>query len=525
MIYTLVHGKNCKDFVRIDDIKTKQDFEIHDLIKSVLTRKEYKPFIQSFNKTITESYLFNDIYFPVQFWHDVKTKVREIYGIDITLNGDYTGVPNVIEREQFDMFVSSLKLPPKYQTDSETYKYQQDCVYNVLTNKIGLIEIGTSGGKTFITYLYVRYILEHYTNWVTTTSREIKSNLQKGNRTEEADKILVIVPSKQLAIQLKQDFEEYSSLEEKKVIVESIFAGAKKTNNAHVICGTYQTLCNYEPDFFEGFRYIICDELHRAKAFSIKSEIYGKIRNADFYFGMTGTLPKYNTLDYLHITAMFGNKLYEKSVRSLIDDGISVDVDMNIIRIQYEGDDADYSLALRERGIIGTEKYRAEKEFFQSNEKRNALIIKLLKHYNSNALILVDTLSYCDNLYDLLVGAFGDSREIHIINGQVKNRQEIIDKMKQAKSDFILIGTYGTMSTGVSIPSIEQIYFVDGGKSEIRIRQSIGRGIRLNPGKEKCKVFDFFDDLKGSSFQKHARERLRIYKEQKLPFKITTTTI
>ena len=226
MIYTLVHGKNCKDFVRIDDIKTKQDFEIHDLIRQVLTRKEYKPFIQSFNKTITESYLFNDIYFPVQFWHDVKTKVREIYGIDITLNGDYAGVPNVIEREQFDMFVSSLKLPPKYQTDSETYKYQQDCVYNVLTNKIGLIEIGTSGGKTFITYLYVRYILEHYTNWATTTSREIKNNLQKGNRPEEADKILVIVPSKQLAIQLKQDFEEYSSLEEKKVIVESIFAGA-----------------------------------------------------------------------------------------------------------------------------------------------------------------------------------------------------------------------------------------------------------------------------------------------------------
>lgn len=524
MTFTLIHGKNCKDFVRIDDIKTKQDFEIHDLIKSVLTRKEYKPFIQSFNKTISESYLFNDIYFPIQFWNDVKTKVHGIYSIDIELIKDYGDVPNVIEREQFDMFVSSLKLPSKYQIDSETYKYQQDCVFNVLTNKIGLIEIGTSGGKTFITYLYIRYILEHYTNWAKSSRKEINDSLQNGNRPEIADKILVIVPSKQLAIQLKQDFEEYSSLEEKKVIVESIFSGSKKTDAAHVLCGTYQTLCNYEVDFFEGFRFVICDELHRAKAYSIKSEIFGKIRNADFFFGMTGTLPKYNTLDYLHITAMFGTKLYEKTVRSLIDDGVSVDVDMNIIRIQYNSD-ADYSMILRENGIIGTEKYRAEKEFFQSNKKRNAIIVKLLSHFNSNALILVDTLSYCDLLYDLLVDAFGDKKEIHIINGQVKNRQEIIDKMKQAKSDFILIGTYGTMSTGVSIPSIEQIYFVDGGKSEIRIRQSIGRGIRLNPGKEKCKVFDFFDDLAGSSFQKHARERLRIYKEQKIPFKITQTTI
>ena len=519
MDFSLVHGKNCKEFVKIENILTPTDRKIYEIIRSVLTRKEYKPFLQTFNKTISDTYLFYDVYFPLQFWNDVTKAIKNIMNIDLVLNKDYEDVPNPIERELFDLFVHSLKLPEKYQIDSETYKYQQDSVYNALTNKIGLIEIATSGGKTFITYLYIRFILEHYTNWAKSSRKAISES-----KSETADRILVIVPSKQLAIQLKQDFEEFSSLEEQKVIVESIFSGSKKTENAHVLCGTYQTLCNYDQEFFDGFRFIICDELHRAKAYSIKSEIYGKIRNADFFFGMTGTLPQYKTLDYLHITAMFGSKLYEKSVRSLIDEGVSVDIDLNVIQINY-GEDKDFSQQLRESGIIGSEKYRAEKAFFQSHEKRNSIILKLLEHFKSNALILVDTLSYCDEIYDMLVGAFGNDREIHIINGQVKNRQEIIDKMKQAESGFILIGTYGTMSTGVSIPSIEQIYFIDGGKSEIRIRQSLGRGIRLNPGKSKCMVFDFYDNLSGSSFKKHAMERMRIYKEQQIPFKLKQITI
>lgn len=53
------------------------------------------------------------------------------------------------------------------------------------------------------------------------------------------------------------------------------------------------------------------------------------------------------------------------------------------------------------------------------------------------------------------------------------------------------------MSTGVNIPNIMAIHFPDGGRSKIRIKQSVGRGVRLHPKKEFLTVFDYQDQMKG----------------------------
>lgn len=486
-------------------IETTQDFEMFKLIESVLKRKEFKPFLQSFNKNIEASFLFHGTFFPIQFWQDVCDMIKGYYNFEPELINSQLMYYEQLDEEMFQVFLDNLKLPEKYDVTSDKYKYQRDSAYLALKNKIGRIEVGTSGGKTFITYLYCRYALQ---------------NIAK----DENQKILIIVPSKILAKQLADDFNEYQSLEDDKIIVQSIFSGAKKVQNAQVVCGTYQSLSDYDKDYFDEFMFVVCDELHRAKAYSIKKEIFDKITYAEWFFGMTGTTPAYKTLDYLNIVSMFGGVLVKRDVRTLIDEGISVPVDITVIEIKYLNDKS-YSKSLLESGIGGTEKYRAEKHWFQNHPKRNLIIIKLLSHFDSNALILVDTVEYCYLLRDMLKEHFNDTRQIEIINGSVKNRDEILTNMKQTSSGFILIGTYGTMSTGVSIPNIEQLYFVDGGKSEIRIRQSLGRGIRLSPGKTSCKVFDFYDNMQASSFKKHAMYRMSIYKEQQLPFKIKTVNI
>ena len=68
---------------------------------------------------------------------------------------------------------------------------------------------------------------------------------------------------------------------------------------------------------------------------------------------------------------------------------------------------------------------------------------------------------------------------------------------------------------------------MDGGKSDIRIRQSIGRGIRLSPktGKTHCEIFDFWDNMPSSSFNSHAKYRIGIYKEQEIPYKIVNVKL
>jgi superfamily II DNA or RNA helicase len=149
-----------------------------------------------------------------------------------------------------------------------------------------------------------------------------------------------------------------------------------------------------------------------------------------------------------------------------------------------------------------------------------------LNNFTGNSLILVDTVEYCEKLKNFLQ-PLCEGWEFEIIHGKIdtNERSTILYDMKNSKSHYCLIGTYGTLSTGISIKNLENIYFPDGGKSEIRIRQSLGRGMRLFPTKEFCNVFDFHDMMKMSSFLNHSKERLRIYKEQQFPYKISNVSI
>jgi superfamily II DNA or RNA helicase len=237
---------------------------------------------------------------------------------------------------------------------------------------------------------------------------------------------------------------------------------------------------------------------------------------------MSGTVPKYNTLDYINILSIFGQKLLVKTTKQIIDDQLATPVQIEIIKIEYN-EDANYSEDLKANGIVGIEKYREEKRFFQTNKDRNKLILKILKAYSGSTLILVDTIDYVDLLENLLLEEI-KGRNINKIYGQTKDREVIFESMRNNDTD-IIIATYGTMSTGISIKNLEYIMFVDGGKSEIRIRQSIGRGLRISPKKELCTVFDFQDYLKGSAFLNHARARNKIYKEQQIPVNITKVII
>lgn len=504
MEFKVIEGKNFKNFILIKNIITKQDFEIYDIIIKVLSRTEYKPFVQGFNKTLSYSYLFNDYIFPAQFWSDVKKQVSNFTN-DIYLENEEILTQNDFNRDEFDIWLNNLKFPDFIDTKGEDYLYQRDSVFLGLSNKIGRIEVATSGGKTFITYLYCKYIIDNNV------------------LNEKNNKILIVVPSKTLCTQLKADFEDYNKFIERKLSVETIYAGSKRLLDADIVVGTFQSLGNYDNEYFEEFGCWVCDELHRAKAYTIRNEIYAKLVNCEYFFAMTGTTPKYSTLDYLHIVSMFGPELVKKTAKENIENGVSTPIFINAIQINYINDKY-YSKQFIEQGIVGIEKFKLEKEYFHNNIDRTNLIAKLLNKIFGNSLILVDTIDYCYMLKDFLSEKCNDWK-FEIIYGETKNRDEIIDEMRNTIDKYCIIATYGTMSTGVSIKNIANIYFPDGGKSEIRIRQSLGRGMRLFPTKEVCNIFDFQDQMMNSAFKSHAKERMRIYREQGFPVKIINVNI
>ena len=87
---------------------------------------------------------------------------------------------------------------------------------------------------------------------------------------------------------------------------------------------------------------------------------------------------------------------------------------------------------------------------------------------------------------------------------------------------------YGTFSTGISIKNIHNIFFTESFKSEVIIRQSIGRGLRKHISKNIVKIYDFIDDLRYTKngheslnyIYRHGIERRKIYKEEKFPFEV-----
>lgn len=538
MKFKFLCGKNHKDFVKMTDLVTKEDFDLYNVIKEVLYRKEYMPFVKANydNKWVEHSYLFNDYIFPFQFWGDVervcKTLPHLIPESEVILQDDprKTGYYSQLKREDYEAWLKSLKIPDDISLDREEYSYQPESVFRGINNHVARISVATSGGKTFLTYLYCKCLID-----------VIKTS----------GRILIIVPSKLLCKQLKDDFAHYDEKNDNKILVETIYSNSKRIAGAKVVCGTYQSLKNYDVDYFDDFTVCICDELHRAKAYSIRNEIYSKIHNADYFFGMTGTFPPYKSLDYLHIVSMFGEEVVKVTVKQLIDNNIANNVNIKSIQITYfnsdknnpkdkvssfdeildnfpeicpeyfdkHQDECSDEESLREFLEVlkqdPNKRYYAEKTYFQYNLRRTAIIAKLINMFDENSIIFVDTIAYCDELYDFLTRRCPD-RHFEIIHGTVKDRDGIIQRMRETPNKFVLIATYGTMSTGVSIKNLTNAYIVDGGKSTIRIKQSMGRLMRMLDDKHTSKIFDFYDNIPSTAFRRQAMERLKIYKNEKL---------
>lgn len=113
---------------------------------------------------------------------------------------------------------------------------------------------------------------------------------------------------------------------------------------------------------------------------------------------------------------------------------------------------------------------------------------------------------------------------------KIKKISKAIDKEVDSK---ILVASYGTCSTGLNLKNIHNIVFVESFKSDIIIKQSIGRGLRKNENKDSVEIYDIVDDIRcneeGHKWQnyiyRHGIERRRIYEEENFPYDIKNINI
>lgn len=110
---------------------------------------------------------------------------------------------------------------------------------------------------------------------------------------------------------------------------------------------------------------------------------------------------------------------------------------------------------------------------------------------------------------------------------------KINKKINQTESGKILVASFGTCAEGLNLKNVHNIVFVESFKSDIIIKQSIGRGLRKNENKDSVEIYDIVDDIRcktpGNKWQnyiyRHGIERRRIYEEECFPYDVETISI
>lgn len=94
--------------------------------------------------------------------------------------------------------------------------------------------------------------------------------------------------------------------------------------------------------------------------------------------------------------------------------------------------------------------------------------------------------------------------------------------------EAIIIGSTGTMSTGINIKNLHNIIFASPTKSKIKTLQSIGRALRIGDS-DKAVLYDIVDDFSYKSSKnyalKHFLSRVEIYNSEKFKYNIVNIKI
>lgn len=408
-----------------------------------------------------------------------------VYDSDLIVNHNIT-------QEEVLKFTSELNLYARSKPIT-IHDYQVNAITVALNKARTLLISPTSSGKSLIIYSMIRYHL-HY------------------NR-----RCLVVVPSTSLVEQLYSDFEDYSSHNGFCVSdhMQKLYSGLSKSFNKQVLITTWQSIVNMPRPFFNDFDVIIGDEAHTFAAKSLTS-IMEKLSNTAYRVGTTGTLHD-SKVNKLTLEGIFGRVYDVTTTKELMDRGKVAPLKISCLILKHDKES---------RELLKKASYQNEISWLVSNQPRNKFIRNLAVSTTGNTLVLFQLVDkHGKFLFDMIKSKVQDGRKVFFVHGGVDtDDREYIRKICEHETNAIIVASYGTLSTGVNMPSIQNIIFASPYKSKVKVLQSIGRGLRLKDGKDHCKLFDIMDDLCINSWKNHtfnhATERLKLYTQQQFDYKM-----
>jgi superfamily II DNA or RNA helicase len=246
-----------------------------------------------------------------------------------------------------------------------------------------------------------------------------------------------------------------------------------------------------------------------------------KMDSIRYRIGTTGTLDN-KKVHQLVLEGIFGPVHRVTTTKALMDSGKLTTLNITCVVLKYSEEI---------RKGLKNQTYQEEMDWLVSNEKRNKFIRNLAVTSKGNTLVLFQYVEkHGKVLYELIKDKVHEDRKVFFVYGgtDVADR-EAIRHITEGENDAIIIASYGTFSTGINIPSIENVVFASPSKSKIRNLQSIGRGLRLKDGKTSCNLYDIADDLHWKSWKNHtlnhAAERYKTYAEEEFKLKLVEVNL
>jgi superfamily II DNA or RNA helicase len=419
------------------------------------------------------------------------------YDIIVEDNSFY-GRPDTEEVFDIDNLLSEIALTAQG-TVIEPRDYQQVAVTHAMEQKQSLLLSPTASGKSLIIYLCMREFLA----------------ANDGN-------VLLIVPTTSLVEQMYSDFADYSSTDEEWNVEDEcykIYGGKDKYNvKNRVIISTWQSIYKEKTPWFEDFGMVIGDEAHNFKAKSLTS-ILEKCHNAKYRLGTTGTLDGAQ-INQLVLEGLFGPVYKVTTTKKLMDDEALADLDISVLLLKYEDE------YCRE---VSKMRYQQELDFIVQYEPRNNFITNLALDQEGNTLILFNYVEkHGKPLYNMLsqkLEGMNTKKKVYYVSGETDvDTREGIRAITEESDGAIIVASVGTFSTGINIRRLHNIIFASPSKSQVRVLQSIGRGLRKSDDGRDTQVFDIADDLHWKSTKnytlKHAGKRIQIYTTEQFKYKI-----
>lgn len=406
----------------------------------------------------------------------------------------FYGYPSV--NHEVDMgFINDLILTSKGKK-IEPRDYQLEAVEHGLTKRQAMLISPTASGKSMIIYLLLRYYL---------------ANNNK--------KVLIVVPTTSLVQQMYSDFKDYSEYDENfdaDQLCHMIYAGKEKIDlRKRVIVSTWQSIYKLPGSWFEQFGAVFGDEAHNFKAKSLSS-ILTKLKEAEYRFGTTGTLDGTQT-HKLVLEGLFGPAYYVTTTKELMDSGSLAQLSINILLLKYSDEIRQQSKKL---------KYQDEVDFIVRHEPRNKFISNLALDQDGNTLILFQFVEkHGKVLYDMIKSKAHEKRKIFFVSGNTSvDDRELVRSITETEKNAIIVASMGTFSTGINIRNIHNIIFASPSKSQIRVLQSIGRGLRKSDDGRDTILYDIADDMHWKGYKnytlQHSAERIKIYTKESFSYKI-----